>query len=32
MMKNCDRVLENSMAEGSISRPRSQFFTIWTDP
>ena len=30
MVKNCDRGLENSTAEGSISRPRSQFFTIWT--
>ena len=24
MVKNCDR--------GAFSRPRSQFFTIWTDP
>ena len=28
-MKNCDRGLENASA---FSRPRSQFFTIWTDP
>ena len=35
-MKNCDRGLENS-ARGrrpmaAFSRPRSQFFTIWTHP
>ena len=28
-MKNCDRGLENAAA---FSRPRSQFFTIRTDP
>ena len=28
MMKNCDRGLENA----AFSRPRSQFFTIRTDP
>ena len=31
MVKNCDRGLENT-AEGNISRPKSQFFTIRTDP
>ena len=35
-MKNCDRGLENA-AQGrrprtAFSSPRSQFFTIWTDP
>ena len=29
MVKNCDRGLENTKA---FSRPRSQFFTIRTDP
>ena len=28
MVKNCDRGLENT----AFSRPRSQFFTIRTDP
>ena len=28
MVKNCDRSLENT----AFSRPRSQFFTIRTDP
>ena len=32
MVKNCDQGLENSTAKSSISRLRSQFFTIWTDP
>ena len=27
-MKNCDRGLENA----AFSSPRSQVFTIWTDP
>ena len=35
-MKNCDRVLENAVRgrrqRAAFSRPRSQFFTIWTDP
>ena len=33
MVKNCDRGFENAArgrSEGSISRPRSQFFTIRT--
>ena len=36
MLKNCDRGLENAARGRSprvaFSSPRSQFFTIWTDP
>ena len=36
MVKNCDRGLENTARgrgpRATFSRPRSQFFTIWTDP
>ena len=36
MVKNCDRGLENTARgrrpRAAFSRPRSQFFTIWTDP
>ena len=31
-MKNCDRGLENAARGAAFSRPRSQFFTIRTDP
>ena len=35
-MKNYDRDLENAARgrrpRAAFSRPRSQFFTIWTDP
>ena len=36
MVKNCDRGLENAARghrlRAAFSSPRSQFFTIWTDP
>ena len=32
MVKNCDRGLENTARGRTFSRPRSQFFTIRTDP
>ena len=36
IVKNCDRGLENAARgrrpRAAFSRPRSQFFTIWTDP
>ena len=36
MVKNCDRGLENTARgrrpRAAFSRPRSQFFTTWTDP
>ena len=35
IVKNCDRGLENAARgrrqRAAFSRPRSQFFTIWTD-
>ena len=32
MVKNCDRGLENAGPRAAFSSPRSQFFTIRTDP
>ena len=32
IVKNCDRGLENGRPRAAFSRPRSQFFTIRTDP
>ena len=36
MVKKCDRGLENTARgrrpRAAFSKPRSQFFTIWTDP
>ena len=32
IVKNCDQGLENAAFSIAFSRPRSQFFTIRTDP